>query len=371
MTCNEDIMVVNGNQGLRNRPTTVRLDNPVCMSMEHMMNLKSDLASIIKQQFDQLKIFYEDNLDVCSLAARYLEMLNRRVIPSRRRVHFSEEIHDSLGALRRKADMEQQKRSADAWGAVFFIRYLLTEGLNVNGFLSKRINFATGRRSRDGLLWDFGMHHFHLGQKFDADGFVKRNNRPDYLLFAILTEENAYFVDVKPHPNHHDLGWVRQDLLNIVHSNWPELIEPHILRGVKGTLLTDEEKAELRRKNCNLAPEIGRKAVAPLGGGTMADGSSAACRWQAQRLLYEMERHQDYFDTQPSDLRSALEDKGMTIDGEMEFDLVLLDDLGPPDELIGSLTEDQCLSKGLGQMGLAVVERTTRSPIVVSLVERS
>ena len=333
------------------------------------MNLKSDLARIIKQQFDQLQICYEDNLDVCSLAACYFEMLNRRVIPSRRRVHFSEEIHDSLGSLRRKADMEQQERAAEAWGAVFFLCYLLTEGLNVNGFLSKGINFATGRRSRDGLFWDFGMHHFHLSQKFDADGFVKRI-RLDYLLFAILAKENAYFVDVRPHPDAH-IEWVRQDLLNIVHRNWPELIEPHILRGVKGTSLTDEEKAELRRKNCNLAPEIGQKAVAPLGGGTMADGSSAACRRQAQRLLYEIERHQDYFDTHPSDLRSALENKGMTIDGEMEFDLVLLDNLDPPDELIDSLTGDQCLSKGLGQMGLAVVERSTRSHIVVSLAERS
>ena len=67
------------------------------------MNLKSDLTRIIKQQFDQLQICYEDNLDVCSLAACYFEMLNRRVIPSRRRVHFSEEIHDSLVAVQRNA----------------------------------------------------------------------------------------------------------------------------------------------------------------------------------------------------------------------------------------------------------------------------
>ena len=211
------------------------------------MNLKSDLAKIIKQQFDQLEISYKDNLNVCSHTARYLEMLNRRVIPGRRRVHFSEEIHDSLGALSRRSDMEQQEMAVDAWGAVFLIRYFLTEGLNVNGFLSKGIKFATGQRSRDGLLWDSGMHHFHLSQKFDTDGFVKRD-KPDYLLFAIMTEESAYFVDVRPHPNRGDLGWVRQDLLEIVYSNWPELIEPHILRGVKGTALTDEEKAVLRRK---------------------------------------------------------------------------------------------------------------------------
>ena len=342
-------------------------DNPVCLSMGHRMSFKSDLANMIKRQFDQRGIRYDNNMDVCGLASRYLEMLNRRIVPMRRSVHFSEEIHDSLGALRRQADMEQLEGAADAWGALFWLHHLLAEGENVNGFLSRGIDSATGSRSRDGLLWDYGMHHFHLNKKVEPSGFVKRS---DYLLYAVMTEENAYFVDVRPHQDPHNLGWVRQDLLNIVHSNWPELIEPRILRGVKGTVLTDEEKAELRRKHVNHAPEICGDAIAPLGGGTMADGSSAACRVLAQKLLFEIERHQVIFDTQLSDVRSALEGKGVGKADEIEFGLVLLDDLNPSDELIDSLTEDQCLSRDLCQMGFAVVERTTRSPIVVSLVEQ-
>ena len=51
----------------------------------------------------------------------------------------------------------------------------------------------------------------------------------------------------------------------------------------------------------------------------------------------------------------------------MEFELVLLDGSNLSDELIDSLREDQCLSRDLCQMGFAVVERTTRSPIVVSI----
>ena len=148
--------------------------------------------------------------------------------------------------------------------------------------------------------------------------------------------------------------------------DWPELIEPNVLRGVKGAVVTDEQKKELRRKNTNHVPELGGNAVAPLGGGTMGDGSSLVCRWLAQKLLHEISCHQDRFDTQPSDLRSALEDKGLGKAGEMEFELVLLDGLNPSDELIDSLREDQCLSRDLCQMGFAVVERTTRLPIVVS-----
>ena len=207
------------------------------------------------------------------------------------------------------------------------------------------------------------MHHFHLSKKVEASGFVKRS---DYLLFAIITQENAYFVDVRPHRDPQSLGWVRQELLKIVHSNWPELIESNVLRGVTGDVLTDEQKKELRRKNINHVAELGGNAVAPLGGGQMGDGSSLACRWLAQKLLHEIGRHQAYFDTQPSDLRSALEDKGLEKAGEMEFELVLLDGLNPSDELIDSLREDQCLSRDLCQVGFAVVERTTRLPIVVS-----
>ena len=117
------------------------------------MNFESDLAHNIKRQFDEHNIVYKAALDVRSLTARYLEMLNRRIVPIPRKVHFSEEIHDSLGALRRKADMEQRKAAADAWGAVFLIRHLLVEGKNVNCFLSTRIDHAAGRMSKDGLLW--------------------------------------------------------------------------------------------------------------------------------------------------------------------------------------------------------------------------
>ena len=52
------------------------------------MSFKSDLADIIKQQFNNVGIRYEDNVDVCGLAARYLEMLNRRIVPTARRGIF-------------------------------------------------------------------------------------------------------------------------------------------------------------------------------------------------------------------------------------------------------------------------------------------
>ena len=247
--------------------------------LSYIVNFESDLAHIIKREFDEHNIFYEENLDIRSLAARYFEMLNRRIARIPRTVRFSAEIHNSLGKLRRQADTERKVALADAWEAVFLIRHLLVEGENVNAFLSKNILYTTnedmkkdrlrrkkGCKSIDGLLWDFGMHHFHLSKEVEQSGFIKRSA---YLLFALVTQEVVYFVDVRRHDD--PLAWVRQDLLRIVHSNWPELVEANVLRGVKGTVLTDEEKQELRRKNTNNVAQFGENAFASLGGGMMSD----------------------------------------------------------------------------------------------------
>ena len=329
------------------------------------MNFTSDLTDIIKQQFDKVGISYDNSLDVHDLTARYLEMLNRRVIPTPRKVHFSDEIHDSLGKLAHEPDEEQKGKALEAWRTVFYIRYLLVEGENVTRFLSKGVNDS---KSQDKMLWDFGMHHFHLDRTLEPSGdFVERS---DYLLLAIITGADAYFVDVRPHRDPQRLEWVRQDLLNIVHSNWPELIEANILRGIRGGgALTDEELKELRRKNINHAAEFGNDVIFSLGGGMMTDGSSTLCRLRAIKLFDEIERHQSFFEGQPAELRSGLETKGIEIAGKMEFELVLLESLNPPAEVVDLLSAEQCLSRELCRMGFVIVEKTTRVPIVVSLKE--
>ncbi len=88
----------------------------------------------------------------------------------------------------------------------------------------------------------------------------------------------------------------------------------------------------------------------------------------ANKLLAELRDHQAYFDTQPSDLQSALEDMGVDTADGMEFALVLLDDLDQEDDIIARLNEDSCFSQCLCNIGFAVVERTTCVPIVINMV---
>ena len=323
------------------------------------MSLESDLSRLIRDQFDKNKISYKRSICLERLTARYFEMATRRIQPVPRDVHFSEQIHTSLGELARlrKSDGAAQ----NAWGMVFGLRQHLVDGVNVNNFLSKNISNAHGF---DGLLWTYGMHHFHLGRETDKDGFVKRSK---YLLFAIVTPTVAYFVDVRRHPKKDDTGWVSQELLQIVHSNWPKLIEAKVLHGVSGDELTDEEMQELRRKNMNYPMNIEGKAVAPLLGGIATDGSSVPCTLLASSLLQELRRqekvlrHDEVRQAVAQDLRG----KGVDVEPSLEFELVLREGLPMSPELIASLTTESCISRDLYQRGFAIVEKNSRSPIAI------
>ena len=291
--------------------------------------------------------------------ARYLEITNRRIPARPRTVLFSQEAQESLGSLKRKHAKKGSEDTVEAWRTVFHIRHLLTEGKTVTAFLTKNV---TRLKSRDGLLWDFGMHHFHLVRRIDKEGFVERSS---YLLYAIVTADSAYFVDIRPHPEFGGRGWSRQDLRDIVHKNWPDLLEPRVVRGVEGEVLTDREVMTLRSKNVNYVARVGGRAVSGIGGGTMADGSSAVFRRNAMELLHHVKAHQTYFDGQPQEVMAALETMDVDVAAGVECRLVMLDAVEPATEVLDALSHRQCMSRELVRMGFAVVESSTGAAIVV------
>ncbi len=327
------------------------------------MSFRSDIERIVREWLNQQAIRHDPRIDTETLVARYLEMLNRRIEPRPRTVHFSDEISDSLGTLLRETHPEQQHKAVTAWGTVFFLYHLFAQGHNVNRFLSRRIRLL---KKEDGLLWDWGMHHLHLNRAIESDGFVERS---DYLLFAIVTKDDVYFVDVRTHRKPGRLEWVRQDLLKIVHSNWPHLTKSHKMTHGSGKPLTDEQVKALRMKNMNYVSVIHGDALLPIGGGTMADGSSAVCRMAAMRLLHEIDQHQKYFDTNRHEVTDGLAAAGIDVENT-RFELVFLGSIeSSHDVLVQALRDGSCLSKDLAGFGFVIVDSATRVPIVVTVNE--
>lgn len=321
------------------------------------MNFHRDLVDIVRSYFLEKGISYDEADKVEDLAARYCEMRIRNIVPVPRQVHFSKEIHRTLGDL---ANGTEGQGDRVAWNTVFRLRLLFTNGEDLTPYLSKNIKDAS---STDGLLWDYGMHHFHLGSAVEESGFIQRS---DYLLFAIVSDHDAFFVDVRKHSDRHNLQWVRQDLLKTVDANWPELSNYHALRGIHGSTLTDEEKKELRRKNIISVVALNGKAIAPLGWGSMLDGSSAWCRAWADLLLTEMEWHEETLKGPVIEPIAAVTEKIKPASHSMAYRLVLLDSIDASPECAEQLLQGDHLTKGLYAKGFAIEEVTSGHPVTIT-----
>ena len=145
------------------------------------------------------------------------------------------------------------------------------------------------------------------------------------------------------------------------------MIEPQVLRGVAGDNLTDDEVHELRRKNVNRVIDIDERAIAPMFDGTAGDGSSVLCTLWARLLLDELRFHEDVirYDDTRQEITRAMRARGHDPGSEPEFELVLLEELDASPELLDVLKAETCISRRLCGMGLAVVEKRTKSPIAI------
>jgi len=123
--------------------------------------------------------------------------------------------------------------------------------------------------NKDGLLFDWGIHHLHLGTILQNDGFI---NRTGPLLYVRFYQDTAYFIDVLEHG-----AWTQQDLLRIIHRNFPSSIEEYKIPGIDGLERNydDEEIKHLRNFNSNTLLEVapGEFYLGP-GGGFTGSGHS-------------------------------------------------------------------------------------------------
>ena len=305
------------------------------------MNFRHDLVKTVEQYFLDEKISYRKSGDV-GIITQYFEMQVRGVPPRPRRVHVSTELNDSLRYLAQSP----KSKAREAGNMVMHISNLFEHGGDVRPYLSEEIRNAG---FHDKCLWAYGMHHFHLQEAVQKGSkFVKR---ADYLLFAIVTDTDAFLIDVREHRDPQDLLWVRQNLVETVWTNWPDIVPK--LSGVQGTKFTDEQMKELRRKNGNVVLDIDGTAIAPLGMGTTGSGNSLMCTWWAMELLHRIEAIESY-------LGNILEGSEKQEGVEVKFRLGLLEeDVG---HLIRQEQVDDAL-KTLWKVGFAVVEETRREVI--------
>jgi hypothetical protein len=192
----------------------------------------------------------------------YFTTRARRIPRQRRNVLLSTEL--------RARDM-----SADEAAALRRVESFTRDGKNLNPFLSRRRLMAN---FNDRLFVSWRIHHFHLGRP--SGQHVAGTGR---LLFARVESTTVYFIDLRDHD-----AFASQDLLRIVHANWPHLESHQLLRGIRGPRfppeLSEKDRKRARDAGVTVLDQIGRHVFGPSGGGLATDGSSIAATAASDRL---------------------------------------------------------------------------------------
>ena len=192
-------------------------------------------------------------------------------------------------------------------------------GSSVRGHQSKRLDRPS---FEDTLLNAWGIEHFHLGDSETTDGWVSRTGP---LLFAIVTQNDFYCLDILPHGS-----WHHQSLVQPVHDNWSELLKNVIVENAidLAHVPSDDDVKVLHASNINTMIKMTDGTIyGPPGGGFSTDGSAlnsvlAVNRWV--KWAYDIEGHiRDRLnDDFGNKIRNTLSDPSFPIE-EMKFEMRL------------------------------------------------
>jgi len=171
----------------------------------------------------------------------------------------------------------------------------------------------------DGMLNDCDIQHFHLGVAPYAKNPIYKD-RTGPVLYAMVKADALYCTKIMEHKN-----WSRSEMLDIIHDNWPDLLEGSAIKSGGGMKVvglsvnySDKEIEKLRRAGVNVLTQRsdGTIHVGP-GGGAVATGQSVKVRRAVDQIVIELSELE-------ATIRSQIEkgaEKGQ-VTGDFQFRLV-------------------------------------------------
>lgn len=150
----------------------------------------------------------------------------------------------------------------------------------------------------DWLFTDWGIHHFHLGPDLEAKG--KKVLRSDRVLFAYLTNTDAYLIDVLPHTKEDGgIAWADKGILQTLTDEWPDIMEKFEMKGAmptaKDNQFNSSEIHALRQAGIEPLLTINNRAYMPPGMGMSGDRSSTRAVKLSNEIRYELNQMEQLF----------------------------------------------------------------------------
>lgn len=192
-------------------------------------------------------------------------------------------------------------------------------GENLNIHVSKMLLKAD---YNDQLLNDWGIHHFHLGTGTNSNGFVARNNS---LLYAMVKDNAVYFLTILNHGN-----WTNLQLLEIIHSNWPEVIRMYKNKGAinVGENVSENELKVLRRKGVVTVLKLkDGSEYFPIGKGYMSSGISTEVVMTADKYTNYIREREQYIRDNADMIINAIEENWSIRPSKLDLHIAIKGDV--------------------------------------------
>jgi len=176
----------------------------------------------------------------------------------------------------------------------------------------------------DGLLNEWGVHHFHLGTRphHRSPYHVERSPR---VLFALVRDDDFYAVNVY----RHDGDWEQSSIIDSVHRNWPHVISRYEVHGIQGEPLTHVQRRRIRKSNFQTTTAASDgKVYISIGGGVSGSGNAIEAIVRAAKLLDGVERLQAAVQEQIQKFIPHLRTRGYTVEPEIRAKLDTITELG-------------------------------------------
>lgn len=186
----------------------------------------------------------------------YLNILKRNISTIPRKVYISKELNCP-------------KECEQAFNEIVL---KLMRGFSLTQYMSRKIE---KKDSKDMLIYDWNIYHFHLNRLNNKKTFVDRS---DYLLFAYITNNSAYLLQIYNHnKNIEPYLFSKIELVRIIENNWPELLSKYQIKGIVSLAepISDESVATFRKAGITSFVETNPgKIYISMGGGYMSNRMS-------------------------------------------------------------------------------------------------
>lgn len=157
---------------------------------------------------------------------------------------------------------------------------ILTDKIEKGESLTPNQSKSIGRtKYTDKLFAEWGIQHFHLGEKLEHNGrFVSRTKE---ILFAFIFSDTALLLSIEDHGSDNPHVWSDIHLLELLLAHAPDFMRQHEVKGTQiRPNITSEQRSNLRRNNINSFVTLSNnKIYSSPGRGVMSSGVSMHASW--------------------------------------------------------------------------------------------